>query len=627
VRRELLIAPRAPADLAALLVAVALSAALGAHALGPALTQPDAWLVGSWVHPDCLSNHWLLAWVAERVAAGESVLHNSHYYWPIGDAPVLAGNGAEGFLYLPMHLLLGWPRGVPAYVLMVLVLNGAGGWALARAAGADRWSALIMPGIVAASPFVVQELGAGRFSQADVGWLLMFLAAWLVFLRHPTTKAALAAAALLALTSFFYWYYGLFGVIAGTVLLAFRGRAAPGLRALATFAVSFVVLIGPWLWIFASHWAEIPGTDEVAAFPHPESELDAAQLVAPWTVGQGRHAGMALPWSVVGLGAVGGVFAARARRWGLLAVTVTFAMLALGPAFSGAPFTVLYGIAAPLKRFWWPIRHVVVVVAMWGVLGALALSALRVAAEGRLPGLNARWLPVGTAVTAALFAVTTPMLLDQAQAPVRVPLTPMDLPPGMASKLGALPAGVLVEPPLAPEAAGSQQHLILQRWHGKPLLSGHALWVERVRPPAWDAFVQGNSFLAEMQRLERGELGTEFTFEAHDLQVLREQGVRWFAVDRAAFPLRAKGLVAAYMDLFESLFGLPVARGKGMAAWDAAGWDGATATVTIPVWEWPAELGRGGPTLPLVARRPRNRVFEPRLRGAEAEPRETEPDL
>ena len=77
--------------------------------LGPATLEPNSRLVGNWMHPDCLSNHWLLVWVAERTLGFESLLHNTAYYAPIGDAPWLAGNGSQGLFYSPFHALLSWP--------------------------------------------------------------------------------------------------------------------------------------------------------------------------------------------------------------------------------------------------------------------------------------------------------------------------------------------------------------------------------------------------------------------------------------------------------------------------------------------------------------------------------------
>ena len=78
----------------AVALAVALAASVLIHGWAFRLDWPLA--VGNWVHPDNLSNHWLLVWVAERVMSGESLLHNDTYYWPVGDAPLEALRSARG---------------------------------------------------------------------------------------------------------------------------------------------------------------------------------------------------------------------------------------------------------------------------------------------------------------------------------------------------------------------------------------------------------------------------------------------------------------------------------------------------------------------------------------------------
>ena len=82
-----------------------ISLMIGAARIGPPVYAPKDFLVGGWGHPDNLGNHWLLVWVAERVFRWEQIIHNDQYYLPYGDYPWLAGNGTEGFLYLPFHLL------------------------------------------------------------------------------------------------------------------------------------------------------------------------------------------------------------------------------------------------------------------------------------------------------------------------------------------------------------------------------------------------------------------------------------------------------------------------------------------------------------------------------------------
>ena len=165
-----------PTQVRVLLPIIALILALALWTMWPALSAPQDSMVCNWMHPDCISNHWLLVWVAEQMSEGQSILHNDRYYWPIGDAPVLAGNGSEGVLYTLVHGLLGWPAGATAYLTAILVLNGMGGWALGRAMGAKPWPALIPAAAAISSPYLLGELGAGRFSQVSIGWMLLTLA-------------------------------------------------------------------------------------------------------------------------------------------------------------------------------------------------------------------------------------------------------------------------------------------------------------------------------------------------------------------------------------------------------------------------------------------------------------------
>ncbi|MDP6933971.1 MAG: hypothetical protein QGG40_13690, partial [Myxococcota bacterium] len=54
-----------------ILIAVSLAClGLALQQTWPGWDAPDEWLVGNWVHPDCLSNHWLLVWVTEQLLEG-----------------------------------------------------------------------------------------------------------------------------------------------------------------------------------------------------------------------------------------------------------------------------------------------------------------------------------------------------------------------------------------------------------------------------------------------------------------------------------------------------------------------------------------------------------------------------
>jgi hypothetical protein len=557
-------------------------------------------LPGNPYHPDNLGNHWLLVWVAERLAAGRGLLHTDAYYWPVGDAPVLAGNGMEGALYLPFHLLFGWPAGFAGWALLVLSLNGLGGWALARAAGASPAAAWVALGLCGASPYFLQELGSGRFSQVDAGWLLLFLAAWLRFLARPSRGWALASAALLAVTAVFYWYYAWFGVMAGAVLWAASPRPPPA--RLALFSAAFLALIGPWAAAFAQRWASIPGTDELSAFPPEEARVDALSLgwTMPLLPGAGLHVGAIEPAPLLLLSLLGlSYFLWRSvrdpRPRGLLLVGLLFFALSLGP--DGGLYTALYGLAAPLRRFWWPIRHIVVVHAILGVLGALLLD--------RLPGRALRRLgPLGAALALPALALQG---LDTAAA-----VRPIDWPPADYLRLAALPDGVVLQTPLAPEATAGEEVLFFQMVHRKRLLGGHAQWVDRVRPPEWDRFVGANSFLSALQALERGEVVGEFRFDPASLTALREGGLRWVVLDRSLFTYDLAPLHKTEDRLWDALFGLPVYQGRGFGIWDMRQWTGRAELPLEPGFTWREGVERGGPTRPLIGGRPRSSTFDPR---------------
>ncbi len=577
------------------LSALLLSLAASALVIAPVLAAPGSAIVCGWQHPDCLGNHWLLTWVADQLAHGRSLVHNDRYYWPLGDAPWLAGNGSDGVLYLPWHLLLGWPRAAAAHTWTILTLNGLGAYALARAAGASRAAALTAAPTWAMSVYAGFELGAGRFSQADLGWLALFFAAWLRLLAAPSIVRAIVAAAALAATSALYWYYGLFGVIGGAVLLAFRGaelRSASLWRSLVLFSAAFLVLVGPLLAVFLTHWGDIPGTAEATKFPHPEAVGDSVWPTVPFLAGPGRHAGRALPFTTTVLAGLA-LWGRRDRvTLGLAAMGLTFAALMAGPLLPHGPYEWVYGLAEPLRRFWWPYRHVVGLNLAWVTLAAIGVD--------HLPRLGERArVAAGVAI-----AVSIPVQMQVLPAPYAALFTEVSTPVPFYEAVGALPGEVLFETPLTPEVASSQATLLYQLDHHKVLLGGHAQWVDRVRPAGWDEQVAANSFLAACQRLERAELDDGvFTFAAADLRTLLDRGVRTVTVNREYWPGPYPEAPAAYTVVFDALFGEAAATGPRAKAWDMGRWTGATQ-VTFTAFAWPKELRRPAPGLPLQGPRP-----------------------
>ncbi|MFZ5478132.1 MAG: hypothetical protein ACOZNI_15295, partial [Myxococcota bacterium] len=120
--------------------------------------DPSSGLLGDWMHPDMLSNHWVYAWVADQLRSGGTLLHNDRYYHPIGDAPFLAGNASGALLAAPFLWALGHPLGLNVYVLGVLAANVVAGAALARVLGARPLPAAVGGTAFGLCPYLLTEL-------------------------------------------------------------------------------------------------------------------------------------------------------------------------------------------------------------------------------------------------------------------------------------------------------------------------------------------------------------------------------------------------------------------------------------------------------------------------------------
>ena len=572
--------------------------------LGPMALDPAGSLVGSHIHPDNLANQWLLPWAVEAVRAGEPLLHTTAYYWPVGDAPLLSGDGTQALLYAPLHLLLGWPAAPPVFVGLTLVLNGLAGWFAARSVTRSGWAALVAVPICGASPFVMMELSAGRFSQAAVWPLALFLGLWWRYLARPGPGLAVLSAVALAYTSFSYWYYGWFGVLAGALAwgATLRDHTGPALRAHlrwhGLFSAVFLVSIAPWAWLFLSHWGSVPGSAETEVFPPASTLRDRLPYLL--ALRPGDPTTTAAAQSLVGLGlAVLGAVVGRTRRAvrGWMVVGLVFLVLGWGPAFPGAPYTVLYGLTAALRRFWWPMRHVVVV--------QLALAVL--SAQG-VAWLCGRWCPargaegaVGLGLAGAVAAS-----IGLQGLPTQLEHTPLTFPPEGYAALAERPEGAVVVLPLAPEATGTNDALLHQLAHGHPIVTGHSPWVARARPAAWDRWVQEQGLLRRIVELERsGWAGGTVSVEPAEVAALQAAGVRWIVLDRTLVPLALKGMVRAHDGLMDGIFGRPTIRTADVQVWEVRALAEVTA-VEVPGWTWPSELRPAGPQWPLAARRPQS---------------------
>ena len=564
------------------------------------VADPGSFLVGNHVHPDNLANQWLLPWAVDAVLQGAPLLHTTDYFWPVGDAPLLSGDGTQAALYAPFHLLFGWPAATPVYVGFTLFLNGLCAWFAARSVTRAPTAAWIAVVIGAWSPFVTMELSAGRFSQAAIWPLALFLGLWWRYLAQPRPMLAVLSAVTLAYTAFSYWYYGWFGVMAGAVawLATARDHTIAEHRAHVRqhllFSSVFLALLAPWAWLFVTHWASVPGAGETLTFPPESAYID--RLPLPGALLPGNPSTTAALWSPIAAVLAGvGVVAGRTRRpiraW--LLVGLVFVLLAWGPLFSGAPYTILYGLTAALRRFWWPIRHVVVVQLAVATLASLGVEVV-------LQSISARRAPVAAAILCALFSGTW-----WAQgAPLPVEHTPLEFPPEGYDALAALPEGVVVAFPLAPEATGTNDAMLHQLAHDHPMVTGHSPWVARARPAEWDRWVASQPFLQLLVDIERnGWAGGPVEVAPESIDALRSEGVRWLALDRTLVPLKLKALVAHHDRLFDALFGRPVIRTSDLQVWDLHAFTGSS-TGTLPAWRWPSGMVAAGPEWPLAARRP-----------------------
>lgn len=560
------------------LLAAAVYLLVALHLLYPAWVSPAHGLVGDWTHPDMLSNHWLYAWVAERLHAGQSLLHNDRYYFPVGDAPWLAGNGSDA---VPYALTLGWfawPGSLTAWVLLTMVANGLGGMALGRAGGASLRASFAVGLAAVWCPYVSRELAAGRFAQAPLWAAAWFLAVWLRQLDRPSLAGGVHAGVAFAVASFLYWYMGLWLVLAGGLLWLAR----PGARPLYGFVPAALLLTAPPLALFLGRWGEVPGTAE-DEFPHPIAVDNALFAGFPLWSGTGPLAGVALSGLLVGAAILGVRALPRWQRWGLGLAALLFYVLALGPELVGpdgsasglpGPYTLAYGAASALRRFWWPYRHV----------APLLLVLLPAAAQGidRLAGA----LPA----VPWLFAAALPLELYARGATLEVAASWWKA-PEVYTKLTELPEGALVELPLARAITRTQASLLYQLVHGRVLVNGHGMWVDRVRPAAWDAWVDSQPLLGTLRTYEGGRSPNDatgsWTLAEGALRPLLDQGVRYVSVNREFFPGELTTLKRHHAKLLGALCGDPVLKGDGVRIWDLATCHGGTWT--FPTWSPPSD--------------------------------------
>lgn len=581
---------------------------------------PASTLAGDWTHPDMLGNHWVYIWVAEQLSGLGSLLHNDRYYVPIGDAPFLAGNASGALLASPWLLLFGHPLGLNIYITGALTANVLAGYALARTLGAAPAPALLGGTGFGLCPYLMAELSAARFAQVPAWEIAGGLALWIVALRRGSWRHGAAAGAVFGLGGVEYFYYGLFGAIAGgLVLLAaiFAGRAG-WLRVALAGGVAGTAVAGPMLAVFLHGWRTVVGATESGTdFPHPFMLQASLPLTWPLWTDLPAMVPQYASWLLLGAAFVEWRLSRRdpegwAQR-GLVWTGVAGWALTLGPQLvtplgaaegSHLPFWWLYDLHPALSRFWWPYRHAVLVAVSIAALGAVALSRAYVKMPPRMALLF---------IAGAIGAV--PLELKARQALVAIKTSRLRETPAWVEAMKALPEGGFVELPAAPELWIGQQHLELQTFHRRKLFDGHAMWVDRVRPDEWDSFVKKNSFLAEVQRFERGRPIPEdparvlrFEFESDSLDEIAALGLRWLVVWDELYAPAIKALPKHEKKLFAEVFGAPVVEGEGMAVFDLEAVK--ASSVAAPRWEWPEDVKTGDGSTRMTDDLPESTILE-----------------
>ena len=537
-------------------MAALLYAGLALFTLYLAWTSPAHGVVGDWTHPDHVGNHWLYQWTAERLAGGQSILHNDRYYWPVGDAPFLAGNGSDAVPFTLLSTLVDWPFSVTLWCLLTLILNGLAGRAVASTAGVRPDAATLVGAFVVVFPYAGRELSAGRFAQAGLWTSGFFLARWLRHLERPTWTSGAVAALWFCWCAFQYWYYGLWMAGVGAALWCFQARR----DTLARFVPLALLGTVPPLWLFLSNWKAIPGVEE-STFPHPISVDYGLFAGFPLWSGWGELSSVALPATLSGLAALGWHDTPRPLRRGLLASAAAFYALSLGPEVLGpsgestglaAPFALVYRWSSTLQRFWWPYRHV----------APLTLVLLPLAARGAERAI--RWLDLryGWLLLLALL----PVELYARGAVVEVASSYWTAPAAYA-KLAQLPPGNVLELPIYEKIARDETSLSYQRVHQNTLVNGHAMWVDRVRPRAWDEWIASQPLLAALRAFEAGD--TDGPLVLADAAAPWDDGaVAYVTLNREYYPGELDDLMEFEAAFLTAWFGKPVIRSGGVRVWD-----------------------------------------------------------
>lgn len=331
-------------------------------------------------------------------------------------------------LSYPLEQLFGFPGSYNAKIVLILVLDGVAGYALARYFSGSIAAALAASSIAVINPLTVLEVNECGLRQAVLWWVLLYPPLLDQALRRRTLTAGLLAGICFGMAGAWYWFYGLFTAIFTVLwlvktLVAERQRVRMGglVRALAGVGLGVGLAAGPFVLAYAAgesgagsaaggraalpemtFFLPFPSYDTVANAPlRPETYAENVLASINRTLGSSwsltyavdPRLGYALPLTVMAFGVLPAL--ARRRSWGWLAVWLFFYLGTLGPFLKigdgdalevvrleggyviRMPYTLMFQFIPGMARMFAPYR-----LASYVVVASVALVALSLA---RLP--------------------------------------------------------------------------------------------------------------------------------------------------------------------------------------------------------------------------------------------------
>ncbi len=508
-----------------------------------------------------LAGHLWTSWVAGRAG----VLHTTMIGWPEGvDLLPALGGWLDVMLVAALRAVLPLELAYDIVAVGYLVVLGAGGWLLARNAGASRPVALVVGLLLQLDGFVLQHLAGGRLELVALGFVAVFLAlvqrAWRGGHPHASWQAGLAGALLLLAS----WELGLLAGVSLALLLPFRFWAGrpPGLgRRLRDGIVVGALLALPWVGLFLVRASGVRGFDEGEFWLRTASHASvgllgwfgpgsarpcwlalAALVVLPWTLPRGQRR----LWVGVGVGLLLSMALALGPHPGLL-------QPGSPAADPWGPFALLRSLPV-LGWFHWPDR----LLAVWSLAAAVAAGLA-------VQWLAGRWRWAGVALALVLLADAGLETWRSGRWPVghyRVPEH------AGADALAELPGGgAVLDLPPQPNPVNHLNYELLQLRHGRPIRYHHHLG--HLVADGDGGSVDAQPLPAWFHGLMRGADSRREPFDEVELRGLVDAGFGYVVLHQKGWPAerwsRARDL------MLESLGDPVIQQGSAWMCWRLSG--------------------------------------------------------